>query len=54
VTKGVAKSVVNLDKCYGGGVCIEKCPQEARKLVRDRKRNIKPMDVRKLINKKAG
>lgn len=54
VTNGVAKSVVNMDKCYGGGVCIEKCPKKARKLVRDRKRNIKPMDVRKLVSKKAG
>jgi Fe-S-cluster-containing hydrogenase component 2 len=54
VTNGVARSVVNVDKCYGGGVCIEKCPQQARKLVRDRKRNIQPMDVRKLVSKKAG
>jgi len=54
VTNGVPKSVVNMDKCYGGGVCIEKCPKKARKPVRDRKRNIKPMDVRKLVSKKAG
>jgi hypothetical protein len=43
-----------VERCYGGGVCIDKCPDKARKLVRDRKRGIKPMDVRKLVRTNVG
>lgn len=49
VTEGDAvRYVVNVDKCYGGGVCIEKCPNGARTLVHDTRRGILPMDIRNL------
>jgi Pyruvate/2-oxoacid:ferredoxin oxidoreductase delta subunit len=50
VTDGTkTRYVVNTDKCYGGGVCIEKCPSGARRLVPDTKRGILPMDIRSLV-----
>lgn len=45
-------AVVNWDLCMGCGVCVDKCPNEARSLVRDEKKGV-PLDVRALAQEQA-
>jgi dissimilatory sulfite reductase (desulfoviridin) alpha/beta subunit len=46
------ENVLNWEKCMGGGVCVEKCSNDATSLVRDERKGL-PLDVRLLAREQT-